>query len=167
MLLRSFSLSSYSGTGPGDPGSIRDVSHITFCYDYEVDVSKTADTSFTRSYSWAIDKWADETGLLLSDGQLFPVNYSVKVDLGSPPYVDGDWAVSGVITIDNNTPFAASIESVSDVISGFGAPDTLECDVSFPYDLASGGALQCSGAQSQRWPTRPPSASPARVSYHS
>src|ERR1044071_927260 len=32
------------------------LSHIEFCFDYEVAVSKTAQTSFTRTWQWRIDK---------------------------------------------------------------------------------------------------------------
>jgi hypothetical protein len=35
------------------------LSHIEFCYDYNLDVSKTADTTFTRTFGWTIDKTVD------------------------------------------------------------------------------------------------------------
>ena len=42
---------------------------------------KDADTSFTRTWNRTIDKSADQTNLLLPDGQLFQVNYEVVVHL--------------------------------------------------------------------------------------
>ena len=54
-------------------------------------VTKTASTSFTRTYSWTINKTADQTGLTLSRGQQFLVNYDVLVDA---TFVDSDLAVS-------------------------------------------------------------------------
>jgi hypothetical protein len=134
--------SPYSGTDAGNPGTIRDVSHVTFCYDYEVDVSKTANTSFKRTYNWTIDKVGDQTALTLSVGQQFLVNYQVTLALGTPPFVDSDWAVSGEITIDNNTPFAANVTGVTDSISGVGSVSVV-CPVSLPYALPSGGSLVC------------------------
>jgi hypothetical protein len=57
-------------------------------YDYEVDVSKTANTSFDRVCGWTIDKVGNETALTLSTGQQCLVNYEVTVSLATPPYVD-------------------------------------------------------------------------------
>ncbi|MDF2731103.1 MAG: putative lipoprotein [Acidimicrobiia bacterium] len=55
---------------------------------------------------------------------------------------DSAWAVNGTITIENNTPLNATIVSVTDVISGFGAV-TADCGVTFPHVLAAGGTLEC------------------------
>lgn len=129
--------SPYSGTDASAPGTIRTVSHVTFCYDYEVDVSKTANTSFKRTYNWKIDKTGDQTALTLSIGQHFLVNYMVTVGLDTTPFVDSDWAVGGSITVENNTPFDANITGVADSISGFGAV-SVDCGGAPPYTLASG-----------------------------
>jgi hypothetical protein len=106
---------------------------------YALEVTKDASTSFKRTYSWTIDKSADQSALTLSIGQQFLVNYSVKVDA---TYTDSDWAVNGNIYVYNPAPIAAMLNSVSDVVS----PDiaaTVDCDVSFPYSLAAGGRLTC------------------------
>ena len=115
------------------------ISHIEFCYDYEVDVSKTAAAEYTRTWDWTIDKVGDQTALTLSTGQQFLVNYDVTVDA---PYIDSDWGVSGKITVANNTPLAATITAVSDVVSPAIAV-TPSCGVSFPYVLAVGASLEC------------------------
>ena len=55
--------------------------------DLEIDcyaplVSKDANTSFDRTYTWDINKVADETELMLSPGQIFTgVEYSITVDV--------------------------------------------------------------------------------------
>lgn len=116
------------------------LSHISFCYDYEVEVSKTASTSLTRTYDWSIEKSVDEDSLVLALGQDFTVNYTVTVDAD---YTDSDWAVDGGITIHNPAPVAAQITGVTDSIS----PDIaveVDCGVTFPYTLAAGGDLVCS-----------------------
>ena len=119
------------------------LSHIEFCYDYEVEVTKSAETSFTRTYSWDIDKIADETELTLSTGQQHTVNYTVTVGLDSvTPYVDSDWAVSGTITVTNPAPVTATITSVADAVDGVTA--TVGCGVTFPYSLLAGQTLTCS-----------------------
>jgi hypothetical protein len=117
------------------------LSHVDFCYDYEVGVTKTADTSYTRTYDWTIDKTGDQTSLTLSKGQQHLVNYDVKVDADA---TDSDWAVAGNVSVHNPDPtYAATITGVSDVLSPAIAA-TVNCGVTFPYSLPSGSTLQCS-----------------------
>jgi hypothetical protein len=106
---------------------------------YQLTVTKAAYTSFTRTWSWTIDKSADQTALTLSVGQQFLVNYSVKVDATS---ADSNWGVTGNISVHNPAPIAATLNGVSDVISGVGAA-TVSCNVSFPYVLAADDTLNC------------------------
>jgi hypothetical protein len=106
---------------------------------WDLDVSKDADTSFNRYWTWTIDKTGDQTELTLSVGQQFLVNYSVTVGATS---TDDDWAVNGTISVMNPAPMAAMINSVSDVVSDVGAA-SVDCGVSFPYSLAAGGTLNC------------------------
>jgi hypothetical protein len=136
---------SYGDTGlvgPTNPsnGQPYGTSHVEFCYDYEVDVSKTANAGYERAFDWEIEKTGDQTELTLSAGQSFAVNYQVVVD--TTGYTDGGWYVEGVITIDNATPYTATITGVTDVISG-PVPATVDCGVTFPYELAAGGTLEC------------------------
>lgn len=121
------------------PPSFKDISHIEFCYDYEVDVTKDATTTYTRTYNWDITKGpnADYVGFL---GEEWTHVYDIDVD--KIDYTDSDWAVSGNIVIENNTPFDANITGVTDVVS----PDiaaTVSCPVSFPYTLPAGQDLTC------------------------
>ena len=119
------------------------VSHVSFCFDYEVDVKKTAATSLERKHTWTIDKSADETSLLLATGQSVGVLYTVSVSETSQ---DSDWLVSGYITVTNPAPVAATITSITDVIDGSVSVDVDCGDVTFPYELASDGQLVCSYA---------------------
>lgn len=121
-------------TGQSDSASV-----TVNCYALEV--TKDASTSFTRTYHWSIDKSADQSSLTLSTGQSFLVNYTVVVNVTD--YTDSDFAVSGNITVHNPAPIDATINSVSDVISGVGPADNVDCGVSFPYTLAAGGTLNC------------------------
>jgi hypothetical protein len=107
---------------------------------YALEIRKDAHTSFTRTYYWTIDKFADQSALTLSIGQIFTgVNYSVIVDA---TYTDSDWAVNGTITMYNPAPIPAVINNISDIVSGVGAA-TIDCSVSFPYTLAPGGMMTC------------------------
>jgi hypothetical protein len=127
------------------------ISHISFCYDRELDISKTADTSFDREWSWTIDKSAaidDDDNADIPDGAMielivdamFGVVYTILVH---PVFSDSNWAVDGVITIHNPWTIGASVTGVSDVIT----PDIIAnvvCDVPFPYQLSAGSELECS-----------------------
>ena len=101
-------------------------------------VTKTASPSFTRTYSWTIDKTADQAALTLSRGQQFAVGYYVVVDA---TFGDSDWAVSGDIVINNPTDSAVVIVGLEDVVSDITA--TVECGVTLPYELPPGGTLTC------------------------
>jgi len=107
------------------------------CYD--LNVANDANTSFKRTWTWTIDKSADQDQLTLSLGQEFLVNYEVKVDTSNE---DSDHAVSGKITVHNPAPMDATLNSVSDVVSPSIAAN-VDCGVSFPYTLASEDTLEC------------------------
>lgn len=105
---------------------------------YELEISKTASTSFDRTYKWTIDKIGDQSDVTVNIGGSVPVNYTVKVgvDQGS----DSNWKVNGTVTIKNPAPMAATINSITDVVS----PDmaaSLTGLPTFPYTLAAGETL--------------------------
>ncbi|HJR80259.1 MAG TPA: hypothetical protein VJ821_09315 [Anaerolineales bacterium] len=106
---------------------------------YELTVTKDASTSLTRTWNWTIDKSADQTNLLLSDGQLHTVNYQVTVNVAS---TDSAWAVNGNISVHNPAPIDSTLNSVSDVLSG-AINATVNCGVTFPYTLGAGATLPC------------------------
>jgi len=117
-----------------------ELSHIEFCFDYNLDVSKTAETSVRNTYFWTIQKSVSPDTWNLFAGDSGTSEYTVEVTKGDVD--ETDWAVSGTITIENNTPLDATIESVTDLLSIDG-PVTVDCGVGFPYVLASGGSLEC------------------------
>lgn len=131
-------------TGLGSPANvtpIHAISHIDFCYDYEVDVSKTADPSFTRTWEWSISKSVDPATWDLFTGDTGTSLYTVSVV--KTGYTDSDWAVAGSIVIDNLTPFDATLTGVTDIVSPATAA-AVDCGVGFPYALPSGQTLTCS-----------------------
>jgi hypothetical protein len=97
-------------------------------------VTKTVDlTSFSRTWGWTIDK----SGQVTNSG----TNIHYTIDLTATP-TDSDFAISGGITVHNSAPIAATVNSLSDLISGSVAAD-VDCGVSFPYQLAGGTSLEC------------------------
>ena len=139
-----YSGGSYGDSGLASPINASDgsagLSNLTFCWNLQLAVTKTANTSFDRAWAWGINKDGDKTSLTLSPGQTFAVNYIVT--LTATP-VDSNWAVWGDITITNpNLTAAATIASVTDVISpDISAP--VSCGVTFPYILPAGQTLTC------------------------
>jgi hypothetical protein len=123
------------------------LSHIDFCFDYEVSVSKTAETSFTRTWQWQIDKSVAPAHWELFTGDTGTSRYTVAV--ARTGYTDSGWAVHGTISIHNPSPMNATIASVSDLITGSGIGSigpAVNCGVGFPYALGSNQTLECTYA---------------------
>jgi hypothetical protein len=134
---------------PDNFGAVRcpALSHIEFCYDleqdYELTIAKTATTTYRRTWNWSIDKAVVPESWMMFTGETGTSNYTVTVTrTGS---TDSNWAVSGVITIVNPAPVAATLVGVTDLVSGGITPE-VSCGVSFPYALAAGATLECTYA---------------------
>ena len=111
---------------------------------WSLDVSKTAATSYTRTFPWTIDKAVDRAQMDLRYGDIGVANYTVEVRKGEP--TDSDWLVSGTITVTNSAPMAATLAAVTDEIDDL--PVVVSCPVdAFPYDLAPGVSLTCAYQQ--------------------
>jgi hypothetical protein len=117
------------------------LSHLEFCFDYELAVNKTATTAFTRTWEWAIEKSVDPAELHLFAGGSGDAGYTVTADRVG--FTDSDFQVAGAITVENNTPYSAIISSVADTISDYSGTVTVSCGVSFPYTLPAGQVLNC------------------------
>jgi len=115
-------------------GEYYGISHIEFCYDYEFSAVKTANTSYTRTYSWTIDKSVDPDTHTGFAGDSFTSDYDIVVDQS---YVDSDFAVSGTITVTNPSPFTAGF-SVADSVGGTAA--SVSCPT---YSLAPFTSTTC------------------------
>jgi hypothetical protein len=125
-------------------GSASDSASVTVnCHS--LNVSKTASTSFTRKYNWTISKTASPAEKTIATGDSFSASYSVSVNAS---YADSNHAVSGSISVSNPAPIAATIKSVSDVVSNNGAA-SVDCGTAtFPYTLAAGNTLNCTYSKS-------------------
>lgn len=116
------------------------ISHIEVCYDYEVTVSKTADPSFTRTWDWDIEKSVTPEAWSLFNGDAGTSKYTITATKES--FTDSDWAVEGEISIENNTPFAATVTGVTDLITGGFSP-AVDCGGAFPLVIPAQGSLLC------------------------
>jgi uncharacterized repeat protein (TIGR01451 family) len=128
-------------TAPINNGQPFGLSHIEFCYDLNLEVSKTANTSFDRDWAWQITKDGDDESTAedpaLIDGVDFNVEYTVTLSAGK---VDSNYAVSGTISVHNPAPFTATGVSVSDQLSD-GTIATVDCGGA--TTIAAGATLQC------------------------
>ncbi|MFN8525576.1 MAG: hypothetical protein U0821_20965 [Chloroflexota bacterium] len=124
------------------------VSHLVFCYDYEVKVTKTADTSYTRTFDWEIKKSVDKSSLDLFTGDSATVNYAVDVTKNAG--TDSNFKVTGVIkTLP--LPLPATITGVTDTLPGATSPPSVgpctvqpaNTPITFPVTLATGQTLEC------------------------
>jgi hypothetical protein len=124
------------------------LSHITFCYDRELEISKTANPSFDRTWDWSIMKDTVPPGIVTLEllvEEVFHVMYEVVLDAVSS---DSNWGVSGTITIENPWNIGATVTGVTDVIKPDNVSATVDCGVSFPYSLPAGSELVCSYSKS-------------------
>jgi hypothetical protein len=127
------------------------LSNLTFCWDEipeeeepELEVSKTAETTYKRSWDWTLDKVEVEgvTVLYIPVGATATAHYQLTVGLEA--LEDSGWMVEGEITIVNASNVPATITDIADVITG-DIEVEVDCGESFtlPYVLAAGATLVC------------------------
>jgi hypothetical protein len=86
-------------------------------------IGKDAQTSFTRTYQWTLEKTVDDPGPIpLNPGEYADVQYEVAAD---STYVDS-WTVEGTITIQNLGGASVRLASLTDVIT--------PGDIEVPFD---------------------------------
>lgn len=120
--------------------------------DYELTVSKTVFTHYTREHEWGIDKWitTEEGDTILFQDEWIPkiwlthddnpdetATWHVKVTYVG--YEDMDFNVFGSVTITNTGEVDATITSVEDLLAG--ELITVDFGVTFPHVLPAGETL--------------------------
>lgn len=116
------------------PNAANAISHVEFCYDYELTATKTASAQYTRTYTWQITKDYDGTYKKNIGDPATTHFYEVSVD---QTVVDSAFAVTGEITVNNPTPYVVDF-SVADSVGGIAA--TVDCPT---YSLAAGQSTTC------------------------
>lgn len=127
----------------GDPRDEVDASATrnTNFLDIELEVSKTANSAFSRTFEWDIEKSVDINEHDLLDGESGYSQYTIDL---TKTTTESNYSVNGIITIYNPAMYtSANITGVSDIINGQTA--TVDCgDISFPHTLAPDETLNCS-----------------------
>jgi len=119
-------------TGAGDDDDVTVI--VTAECEMHLAVSKTADTSFDRSFTWTIDKLVDQTSFIIpANGTSATANYTVSVTKSAA--TDSNFLVYGTVTITNDGPITATITAVND--------DLAATDCAVPFDLAVGASVDC------------------------
>lgn len=125
----------------------------------KLEIEKTANATFTRTYHWIVEKEADPAIHYLSPGETSPTTtYTItaKLDPGDP-YTDSDFVLSGVITISNpSTPGGggwnqpAIIDDIWDILPDGTRLDfeDLACEddqgaIALPYLIGGGDVVTC------------------------
>lgn len=121
-------------TGLGTPDSAAAISHIEFCYDYELDATKTATGTYDRHVDWDITKEVSPATHDLFAGGSGTSDYTVTA---TKTVTEDNYQVNGSITVSNPTPFDVDF-TVEDTINGTTA------DVSCPSTtVTAGGTVVC------------------------
>lgn len=98
---------STSDTGLGTPGEQHAISHVTFCYGYALDVTKTAEAEYTRQIDWTVTKDVEPASRDVFIGQTADFDYTVSVE---KQVTETDFAASGVIAVHNPSPWYVDFE---------------------------------------------------------
>lgn len=123
---------------------------------YSLNVTKDVNTEFTRKYTWSIEKMISEDQINYENSADFIINkgesraayYRVIV---TPEYTDMDYRAFGTIYIKNPAPISATIDNITDTISGVSGdiPVTCETITEFPYLLDAESKISCKYATTQ------------------
>jgi hypothetical protein len=131
----------WHGQPPGNDNQADSTLSETICIVSPLVIDNDAETSFTRTWDWSIDKTAATSSLTLADGELYSVGYDVDVDASSS---DSDFQVDGTVTITNplGNP-SVTIETISDTMGS-----SVICPGNLPETIAPGGSLVCTYSSS-------------------
>ena len=103
-------------------------------------VGKNATPSFTRTYTWEVTKDVDRDAWDLFTGDTGTSDYDVEVD---QTVDDDDFAVTGVITIANDTENRAFVFDVAEMLAG-ASNLVVDCGSAFPIRIDGGNQVICS-----------------------
>ena len=81
----------------------------TLCVQSPLQVTKTVEASYDRTYLWTIQKSADRTRVEVAEGDTAKFTYTVKVD--PTTYEDSGWEMGGTISVTN--PNSAAVGAVT------------------------------------------------------
>jgi hypothetical protein len=121
-----------------DNGKYFDISHVSFCYDFEVDVTKSATPYFTRTFNWTIEKSVNPDTLALFTGDSADVEWEIIID--QTDTTDSNFYVVYNVSVSNPSPFNTKV-TLTDALFTSAVNNTCpEVEV----DLNAGQSINCS-----------------------
>ena len=113
---------------------------------YALTVTKTANTALTKTHHWSVTKDVTPTSKSMFNGDSQTVDWSIGVTYDGS--TDSGFGVTGNITIQNPAPVAATINNVTDTMTG-GVTGTVDCNGvtagnGLPATIAASSSLVCS-----------------------
>ncbi len=141
----------YSRTESGVPGTCTEYDNtativeteqsddatVELCVTEDLTVSKDANPTFTRTWTWDITKDVDASSATIDQGGTATFNYTVSVshDAGT----DSNWKVEGTIHVSNPNDFQAiTLTSLTDAIDNGGVCTITEAG---PYVVPASGSI--------------------------
>lgn len=115
------------------------IESIEFCFDYELEVTATASTSFQRQLFWSLSQEPARDSLFLSSGQTFLMPY--KVTAGVAGQEDSDFLVKGMIVVSNPAPVLIVLSKIEAAFEDGGSVE-LFCGA-LPRVLFPGDRVVC------------------------
>lgn len=117
---------------------------VRLAEEYEaLNVTKTADTSYTRTHDWSIAKSVDPTELFVYIDDRGTPLATWTVDVTYEDYIDSAHVVSGTITIENTGNLDAVITAIDDELAGMPIPIDCGDEFELPYTLPVSETLIC------------------------
>jgi hypothetical protein len=112
---------------------------VKLCVGADLQISKTASTSYTRTYNWTVSKDVDKTLVEQLGGGTATFDYTVNA--AETGYADTDWKVAGKVTLTNPNDWeGVDVTKVADEIDNGGS-----CTVDtsgFAGTLAAGASVE-------------------------
>lgn len=118
------------------------IAYALFCYDVELAVSATVTPSYTRTWSWGVDKKTLQSEVLLPKGNTVTIPY--EVTLTAIPR-DANYTVRGEVTVKNPWLLDAVLQQVTAEIPGIGRVTTTCPDM--PGILKAASQIKCQYSQ--------------------
>ncbi|NPV07337.1 MAG: hypothetical protein HPY83_05150 [Anaerolineae bacterium] len=134
---------SFGDSGLMPPGN-NAISHISFCYDYELIASKTANATWYKTIDWTLTKDVTPASASAFIGGSANFDYTVTLTKNE---TFGPYVVEGKIYVTNPAPSPVSF-SVADSAGGTAA--TVSCPT---YTLAAGASTECTYSVSLAGPS--------------
>ena len=115
---------------------------VELCVGSDLTVTKTATTSFTRTYQWTIDKSVDKTKVIIEGANPQSATFNYTVAASHDSGTDSNWEVKGNITVSNPNDWQDITANVNDLVNvGGGASCTVEGDASHSVNVPASGSV--------------------------